>query len=213
MHEQFWHERWEKRQIGFHEGKPNELLVKYLSALNLNYNERIFLPLCGKTVDIAWLLSQGYRIAGAELSELAIQELFEDLKIKPQVTSLAQLKHYSAPNLDIFVGNIFNLSTELLGKVDAIYDRAALVALPPEMRTLYTEHLVKITNCAPQLLIVFEYPQGSMQGPPFSIAQEEIEAHYSSLYDMTLLNSTQNYRSLRATTGVSENLWLLKKKN
>ena len=83
-------------------------------------------------------------IVGAELSELAIDELFNDLGITPTISSVGALAHYRAKDIDIFVGDIFDVSAEVLGLVDAVYDRAALVALPVNMRDQYTSHLMKI---------------------------------------------------------------------
>src|SRR6478609_8497293 len=182
MEPDFWIERWEKKQIGFHGNVPNRFLVQYFSKLSLVPGARIFLPLCGKTLDIHWLLSAGYKVVGAELSELAITQLFEELEIKPEITILTDLKHYQAPNIDIFVGDIFNVTPELLGQVNAIYDRAALVALPTEMRVKYTRHLIELATRAekvlPQLLICFEYDPSIETGPPFSITEQEIKQHY-----------------------------------
>jgi hypothetical protein len=127
MEHSFWHERWESGRIGFHQGKPNKLLLAHFDALGLADRSRVFLPLCGKTRDIAWLLSQGYRVAGAELSELAIRQLFEELGVEPVISNLGQFKRYSATDIEIFVGDIFSLTAELLGPVDAVFDRAALV--------------------------------------------------------------------------------------
>jgi thiopurine S-methyltransferase len=145
----FWHQRWAKNEIGFHEPKANPLLVTHFNKLSLPKGGRVFVPLCGKTLDIAWLLSQGYRVAGAELSEVAISQLFADLGVEPQISTIGALTYYRRPDLDIFVGNLFDLSGGVLGAVDAVYDRAALVALPESMRARYTAHLVEITNRAP----------------------------------------------------------------
>lgn len=175
----FWINRWETNQIGFHLSAANPLLVKHFNALSLPKGSRVFLPLCGKTLDIAWLLGQGHRVVGAELVEVAIIQLFEELGVKPEVKEVGKLKLYSAPHLDIFVGDIFNLDQKTLGKVDAVYDRAALVALPEEMRRKYTTHLKTITQQAPQLLITFEYDQSLFSGPPFSVNSEEIQRHYA----------------------------------
>lgn len=209
MDENFWHERWKTNNIGFHEGAPNPLLIKYFKELSLAKNSRIFLPLCGKTLDIPWLLSNGYRVAGAELSEIAIGQLFTELGVKPKISRVGEMDHYSAKNLDIYVGDIFNLSRERLGPVDAIYDRAALVALPTEMRQRYTAHLMQITNKAPQLLICFEYDQSLMEGPPFSVSNEEVNQHYRDSYDLTLLASIDMPGGLKGKCAAKENVWLL----
>ena len=102
MDPNFWHQRWEKNEIAFHEGKPNALLVHYLHELSLAKGRRIFLPLCGKTRDISWLLSNGYRVAGAELSQLAIEQLFMDLGLQPDISGVGKVQLWSATHIDIF---------------------------------------------------------------------------------------------------------------
>ncbi|MDP1658877.1 MAG: thiopurine S-methyltransferase [Methylotenera sp.] len=210
MDASFWHQKWEKNNIAFHENAANPLLVKHFRALSLAEGSRIFVPLCGKTRDIAWLLTHGYRIAGAELSKIAIVQLFTELGIEPKISSVGELEHYSATNIDIFVGDIFDLSGNMLGLVDAIYDRAALVALPLEMRNQYAAHLMQITNKARQLLICFEYDQSMMSGPPFSISNEEVNQHYVDSYELNLITGTNVLGGLKGKCAAIENVWLLK---
>ena len=205
----FWHQKWEKNEIAFHESAVNPLLVKHFNELSLVTGSQVFLPLCGKTLDIPWLLSNDYRVAGAELSKIAIEQLFAGLGVKPKISSIGEVDHYSANNIDLFVGDIFDLSSKLLGPVDAIYDRAALVALPEEMRNRYVAHLVEVTDRAPQLLICYEYDQNLMEDPPFSISNEEVKQHYSAVYNLTLLANTIVSGGLKGTFA-KEHVWLLK---
>jgi thiopurine S-methyltransferase len=187
MEADFWHTRWENAQIGFHEGEVNRMLAAHLDTLSIGPGSRIFLPLCGKTRDIAWLLSKGFRVVGAELSEIAVQQLFDELPLMPEVTQTGPLKRYAAKGIDILVGDIFDLTPEVLGPVDAVFDRAALVALPSEMRGRYTHHVATITQRAPQLLVTFEYDQSVMNGPPFSLTESEVRDRYDASYNITLL--------------------------
>ncbi|OIR02518.1 thiopurine S-methyltransferase [mine drainage metagenome] len=210
MQHEFWHQKWNKNEIGFHLPEANPLLVKHLPTLQLDQGSRIFLPLCGKTLDIAWLLTQGYHVAGAELSSIAIEDLFSSLNLAPNIQQLGEVTHYSAPNLDMFVGDIFAVSPAMLGTVDAVYDRAALVALPEEMRKRYTAHLMTLTNNAPQLLICFEYDQAQHAGPPFSICADEINQHYQASYDLTLLASEEVAGGLKGKCAATEHVWRLK---
>lgn len=209
MDTNFWQQKWEANEIAFHRSETHPLLEKYFNELSLTEQSRIFLPLCGKTLDIAWLLSKGYRVAGAELSKIAIDQLFIDLQIEPKITRVGEVDHYSAKDIDIFVGNIFDLSGEMLGHVDAIYDRAALVALPEEMRHKYSAHLMEITKRAPQLLICFDYDQSLMDGPPFSVSNEEVAEHYKDKYQLTLLASLDMPDGLKGVSA-KEIVWLLK---
>jgi len=209
MDEYFWQQRWEKNEIAFHEAQANRHLVKYFSDLSLEKGSRVFLPLCGKTLDIPWLLNQGYRVAGAELSKIAIAQLFKELGVNPEISELDKIARYSAKNIDIFVGNIFDLSAPVLGPVDAIYDRAALVALPQNMRPRYAAHLAELSHKAPQLLICYEYDQNLMSGPPFSIGSVEVHQLYSDRYELTLLDSMASLGGLKGCAA-KENIWLLK---
>jgi thiopurine S-methyltransferase len=210
MQPDFWHERWQSNQIGFHLPEANPLLVKHFSALQLSAGACVFLPLCGKTLDIAWLLAQGFRVVGAELSQIAIEDLFKQLNLTPNITQKNDITHFSAANIDLFVGDIFKLTPEMLGKVDAIYDRAALVALPDEMRKAYTAHLMALTHSAPQLLICFEYDQSTHVGPPFSISADEVKQHYQTHYDLTLLASETMADGLKGKYPATEQVWQLK---
>lgn len=210
MDANFWHNKWEKNEIAFHQNEANPLLVKYCAELPLRKGSRVFLPLCGKTLDMPWLLSRGFCVAGAELSKLAVEQLFAGLGVEPKISSAGKLERYSAQHIDIYVGDIFDLTGDTLGVVDAIYDRAALVALPQTMRNRYTAHLTAITNKAPQLLITFEYDQSLMEGPPFSVSSEEVNQHYRGCYDVAPLASVDVPGGLKGQCVAKENVWLLK---
>lgn len=212
MEHSFWHQKWSKNEIGFHQNKPNPLLARHLDTLSLREGSRIFLPLCGKTLDIGWFLSKGYKVAGAELSQLAIEQLFGELEIEPEVVKTTSFKHYHAENIDMFVGDIFDLTGDMLGPVDAVYDRAALVALPEEMRISYARHLIEITKNAPQLLVSLEYDPDLMKGPPFSVGDAEVKAHYADRFKVTLLEKADVTGALKGNMPVHQSIWLLENK-
>ncbi len=209
MEKEFWHDKWQKNEIAFHENKPNSFLEKNIDRLVNNSNRRIFVPLCGKTLDISWLLSNGYSVVGCELNQSAIDQLFSELGTIPRITRVDNFIHYSAENIDIFVGDVFELSYDLLGEVNGVYDRAALVALPIEMRRRYTKKIVEVTKAAPQLLIVFEYDQSLIDGPPFSITREEIKAHYREAYSINLIEKITAEGGIRGECPGLECGWLL----
>ncbi len=208
MQAEFWHQRWASNQIGFHESAVNPLLVAHIDALALSKDARVFLPLCGKTVDIDWLLARGVRVAGIELSELAVHQLFERLGVAPAITRSGGLERRSAANLDIFVGDFFALTAASLGAVDAVYDRAALIALPAEMRTRYVTHMESITAGAPQLLVTLDYDQAKLNGPPFSVSAAEVQSVYGARRP-TLLASHDVVGGLKGSCPATENAWLL----
>lgn len=210
MEKTFWQQRWETNDIPFHEQGSNRLLVKYFDRLELAKGARVFVPLCGKTIDISWLLAHGYSVAGAELSEIAVRQLFEEMGIKPTITKTGKLERYSARNIDIFLGDIFDVQGDMLGTIDAVYDRAALVALPEDMRKKYTAHLMAVTHKAPQLLICYHYNQNELPGPPFSVNADEVKQHYAKTYDAQLLESADIKGGLKGKCAATENMWLLK---
>src|SRR5262245_35520071 len=210
MDASFWHQRWEKNETAWHEGKANSLLVTSFKELSLAKGRRIFVPLCGKTLDISWLLSHGYRVAGAELSQIAIEQLFMNLGVQPEISRVGELEQWSAKDLDIFVGDIFALSRKTLGPVDAIYDRAALVAFSEDKRNQYTAHLTEMTGKAPQLLICYDYDQSLMEGPPFSMSDKEVDRHYRGNYDLTLIVSTDVSGGLKGKCPAKETVWFLR---
>ena len=212
MDPEFWHQRWEENNIGFQEREANPLLVDYFSKLSLTKGSRVFLPLCGKTMDIAWLLSNGYRVVGAELSDIAIAQLFTGMGVSPEISTSGKITHYRHKGLEIFGGDIFNLSGDVTGPVDAVYDRAALVALPRETRQRYTKHLIDLTDAAPQLLICYEYDQSRMDGPPFSVTHDEIVRHYRDHYEFAQLVSSNVPGGLKGKCMARENVWLLTKR-
>lgn len=210
MQSSYWHEKWANRQINFHRSEPNSHLVDNLARLELPGGSRLFVPLCGKTRDIAWLLKRGYRVGGVELVETAVEGLFEELGVAPEITSTGAARHYRAPDLDIFVGDFFALSAEALGPVDAVYDRAALVALPQEMRERYAAHLIALTGAAPQLLVTYVYDQNLVNGPPFAVHREEVHHHYSDRYEINLIASNEVDGGLKGRCPAREDVWMLR---
>ncbi|WP_394559796.1 thiopurine S-methyltransferase [Aquipseudomonas alcaligenes] len=210
MEHDFWHSRWASGQIGFHLPSANPLLTRHFAALDLTPGSRVLLPLCGKSLDIAWLLDAGHPVVGVELSELAVQQLFAELGCTPRITRVnADLQSYETDGLTLFVGDIFTLSRALMGPVAAIYDRAALVALPPTMRQRYANHLAEISARAPQLLISFDYDQSQLPGPPFAVPASELAQLYGSHYRLQQLASQPLEGGLKGQCPATEVVWYL----
>lgn len=210
MHHDFWHQRWQTKQIGFHLPETNPLLVAHFASLNLRPGARVFLPLCGKTLDMAWLLAQGYRVVGAELSPIAIEDLFKHLNLTPTITDWGDIRHYHVDNLELWGGDIFNVTPAMLGAVDAVYDRAALIALPEPMRSHYAQHVVNLSHRAPQLLIALEYDQSLQAGPPFSVHSDLIAQYYANNYVLHLLGEAEVIGGLKGGCAAIEKVWHLR---
>ncbi|NDV90989.1 thiopurine S-methyltransferase [Alteromonas sp. 345S023] len=190
MEHSFWHSKWESNQIGFHEPQGNALLLAHASTLLQPANPRVFVPLCGKSKDVGWLASKGCEVIGAELSALAITQLFDELNITPKVTELKHTTLYQGLNITVFQGDIFSLSANDIGNITGVYDRAALVALPQSLRERYSAHIRAITDNAPQLLITFEYDQTQLPGPPFCVSESMVSSLYNDYYEIALLSAT-----------------------
>jgi len=209
MDPNFWHQRWEKNQIGFHESDGNTLLKRYFEATKLAKQARIFVPMCGKTRDIAWLLDHGFEVIAVELNESAVIALFEDLGATPSVTQQAPFTCYSAPSINVLVGDFFELTATHISQIDAIYDRAALVAMPEDLRRKYAQHLCEISANSKQLLITFEYDQTLLKGPPFSVSEEYVQQYYHQYYDITRLYHDKVAGGFRGLEEVYESVYLL----
>ena len=209
MEASFWHAKWEKSEIGFHQDDVNPLLLEHFGALSLPAGSRVFVPLCGKTRDILWLLESGYRVVGVELSRVAVDQLFAEMELQPAISRTGPLTRFAVEDLDIYCGDIFDLTGSELGQIDAVYDRAALVALPVAMRQRYADHLAAVTGRARQLLIAYEYDQSLQEGPPFAVSADEIRLLYSSHYKPTLLASTEVAGGLRGKCPATEHVWQL----
>lgn len=212
MHHDFWHQRWQTQQIGFHLNEVNPFLLAHAHALGLQPGQRIFVPLCGKTLDIHWLLAQGFAVVGVELSTLAVEALFAALALTPEIVQAGTLTRYRTPHLEVFQGDFFALDASQLGAVHAIYDRAALIALPADMREQYRQHLIDITRAAPQLLISLAYDQSLAAGPPFSVSKQAVRAYYAADYMLTELASMTQAKGFKGQYPAEETAWLLASK-
>ena len=112
----------------------------------------------------------------------------------------------------MYCGDFFALTLEQLGTIDVVYDRAALVALPQDMRKQYSQRLCSLTPGAKQLLVTFEYDQSLIGGPPFAIPSEEIQQNYSKYCTISLLHSEALEGGLKGKVPAVENLWSLTSK-
>lgn len=209
MDREFWQKRWRQNMISFHEGRENALLSQSVHRLNLKPGDRIFVPLCGKAADLDWLVAQGFEVMGIELHQAAVEEVFQRMGLDPEVSRLDTLTRFKTDTIELFAGDFFELHSDLLGHVDAIYDRAALVALPPEMRQAYAEHLKALTNGEPQLLICFDYDQRQMDGPPFAVNEAEIVKLYGNRYKHERAAMADIAGPLSQRCSGSEIAWLL----
>ena len=219
MNPEFWQTRWQEKRIGFNQSDVNPLLIKYFSELNLPVGSRIFVPLCGKSIDMVWLAHQGFDVVGIELVESAAQEFFIEQAISYTViehSKQTDIKCYQGEiagrTIDLWVADIFTLSADDIGHVDAVYDRAALIAMPAELRTQYSQQVINLSQNAPQLLLTLNYDQNERAGPPFSISQEQVQQYYGNDYQMNKLEEEPSTLNAAPEMAVTEPVWLLSQK-
>jgi thiopurine S-methyltransferase len=180
LQHEFWLDRWRMGQIGFHQSAVDRHLKQFWPQLGLASNSRAFVPMCGKSLDLLWLRDRGHCVAGVELSAVALASFCMEHGIPSRRRILHDFEVYESAKLQLFCGDFFSLTPELLGSVSAIYDRAALIAWPPELREAYVQHMSVLTAPGTKtLLVAMEYPQAQMTGPPFSIGTDDIDRLYT----------------------------------
>jgi thiopurine S-methyltransferase len=181
----FWLERWRTAQIGFHQAAVDRHLKAYWPLLKLPAGSQVFVPLCGKSLDLMWLRTLGHAVTGVELSPVAVQSFLMEHGIPARRRVLSGFDVYEADGLRLFCGDYFKLTPALLGSMSAVYDRAALISWTPAAREPYVEHLTSLTGPGTQtLLIAVEFPQEQMSGPPFPVTRDAIEQLYADHYSI-----------------------------
>ncbi|MEW8287587.1 MAG: thiopurine S-methyltransferase [Candidatus Thiodiazotropha endolucinida] len=211
-----WLQRWQDNNIGWHHTEFNQHLLSHWHALYLPQGSLVLAPLCGKSRDMAWLASQGYRIRGIELSPLAVEAFFEEQALDPSIETRGSFECWCDGPYEIYCGDIFDLEQLDNSDVDAVYDRASLVALNPQQRTRYARMLLHMLPMQSKvLLITMEYPQGEMEGPPFSVSDDEVSTLFSErfsiqhLHSLNILQDTERYLD-RGVSHMLEHVYLLK---
>jgi thiopurine S-methyltransferase len=191
VEEEFWLDRWKRQETAFHQQEVNPTLREHWAGLGVAAKAPVFVPLCGKSGDMTWLRAHDHPVVGVELSELAAAAYFEENGLAPERHRQGSFEVMEAGGVRILCGNFFDLSADDLAGVTAVYDRAALVALPPDLRARYAEHMAAILPAGTRMLLVtLEYPQEEMQGPPFSVPAEEVDRLYGRFGDVEALGRT-----------------------
>ncbi len=188
MQPEFWHKRWQSNQIGFHLPQVNPYLQRFWPQLGLEEGARVLVPLCGKSLDLLWLAQEGHEVLGIELSEKAIEDFFEEHQFDPDVSVQGPFKVYRAGSIELWCGDFFDVTAGDVADCAGVYDRAALIALPPAMREQYAAHLKRIlSKDALGLLITLDYDQAQKDGPPFAVLDEEVQRLFGSVWSLKIL--------------------------
>jgi thiopurine S-methyltransferase len=216
MNAEFWHERWKNGRTGFHQSEANRYLVQYWDRLSVGVGEKVFVPLCGKSVDMLWLRGQGYEVIGTEWSPIAVRDFFEENGLEAEQSKQGEFERWEGEGVTLLCGDEFKLTASDLDGVGAVYDRAALIALPPEMRGVYVDHLHEIVPLGTKsLLVTIDYPQHQHSGPPFSVPDGEVRALFKTGFEIEDIVSedvlTDNGRFAGRVDYLNETAYLITK--
>jgi thiopurine S-methyltransferase len=201
MDTDFWLERWTRNEIGFHQKQINEYLIEYWPRLDLDRSTTVFVPLCGKTLDMRWLREHaGHPVLGIELARSACRDFFTEWNVAPTVTLQRRFEAFDARGIKLLCGDFFDLQADDMTAVGAVFDRAALIALPPDMRTRYARKLRDMLPAKTAILLIApDYAQHEMSGPPFAVGEEEIRKLFAGcaiekLAEVDVTNAPDNAR-------------------
>lgn len=188
MDADYWKSRWQRGETGWHRDEVMPLLQKHWPALTPQRRGKVLLPLSGKTLDMPWLASQGHPVLGIELSAQAIDEFFSEHGLNDNIIDTRDGPLHRAGDIAILEADAFEVDTGTLTGIRYVYDRAALIALPPELRQRYVDTLyARLPVGTSVLLITLEYPQHEKDGPPFSVSEDEVHSLFSPAWQISLL--------------------------
>lgn len=218
MEHEVWRERWETGRTAWHQADVHPVLAERWGTLGLPADATVFVPLCGASIDMVWLAERGHHVVGSELSEIAIRKFFEHVGLDPEARSVGELTRFAAGPYELWCGDHFELTADALAGAAAVYDRASLVALPPETRRRYAAHLAEVlAPGAVSFLLTFVYDQAEMDGPPFSVPATEVDELFGAAFDVARhVDDEVADRNAdlvaRGLSGVSEELHVLRRR-
>ncbi len=190
MERDFWLERWENNQIGFHQAEFSPYLKEHWPQIAESQDCQVFVPMAGKTLDMIWLANFGHKVTGVELSELAVDAFFDENNLPVEKSQVGEHIRHSAGNIELLCGDYFKISAEDTANVKAVYDRASMIAMPPALRTQYAAHMAQLLKPGTKVLLIsMEYAGGDMQGPPFSVTEKEVHELFDDNFEVTLLQT------------------------
>lgn len=215
---EFWLERWQEGDIGWHHQEINSHLLAHWHTLGVGPDTRVFVPMCGKSRDMVWLVQQGHSIVGVEISEIAVDGFFSDRGLIPERTNLGPFQQLQAEGYRLLCGDIFQLRPDHLREIGAVYDRASLVALDAQHRQAYARLLADLlpAGCA-VLLVAMDYPQEEMPGPPYSVPEADVYTLFerdfliTHLHELDLLKDTARYAH-QGLSRLFEHIYMLRRR-
>jgi thiopurine S-methyltransferase len=175
MNNQFWIDRWAENRIGFHRDGIQPLLEKHWLGIARGGTGRVLVPMCGKSHDLTWLAARGHQVVGVELSHVAARSFAQEHGLEFQVVEDPPFTRMQSETIELLVGDFFDLTPGRAGRFGLVYDRAALIALPPERRPAYVMKVKEMLDRDGHvLLITIEWDLEPDVGPPWGVGEAEV---------------------------------------
>jgi len=232
-----WHGRWEELKLGWQMEEVHPIVLKYgdRRRQELVVNEscdassqsagggdddakiRWLFPLCGKTVDMAYLAKKETtdEVVGVDGIRRALEEFSKshpDLNMQWETTTpLSDEESFpvsherlKGDSVTLLKGDFFALTTEIAGgHFDVVLDRASMVAIDPSLRAQYVATLGRLVRPGGRILLVtVEKRTGDAQaiikGPPYSINEVDVRRLYESqkwVESVTLLEEIDQFKA------------------
>lgn len=213
----FWTQRWEQGLTAWNQASVHPTLIERWDDAGVAPGSDVFVPLCGSSIDMAWLADRGHRVIGCELSEIGVRQFFDTVDLAPSTTTVGESVLFEAGPYRLWCGDLFALPGDAIAQVGGVYDRASLIALPDELRRRYAEFMAaRVPVDATTLLLTFVYDEREMDGPPFSVDIDEVRRLYSPAFDVELLSDDEVLErnddlAARGLSGLSEQALLLRR--
>jgi len=218
MEPDFWIEGWQLGRTGFDQAEPHRWLSTHWPTVGVATDATVLVPLCGKSVDMVWLAEHGHQVIGVEVSELAVDGFFEMVGLVPEIETVGPLSVYRAGPYELWRGDLFEVPATVFDRVDVVYDRASIVALPTDIRRRYANTLTaQLRPDAPWYLVAFTYDQAQMEGPPFSVTLAEIDELFAeefaieTIVDESAIERSESLKG-RGLTEIHETLSILRRR-
>jgi thiopurine S-methyltransferase len=218
MDKAFWQERWQRGDTAFHQPHIHDQLKRLWPAAEVEKGSTVFVPLAGKSRDMVWLADQGHKIIGVELSEIAVADFFAEQALTPERKNAGRFEISMRDPYTLLRGDIFDLDASTLQDVAAVYDRAALVAFPPDLQPKYAAKLMEVVPPQAKIFLVsLDYPKDEIPGPPFATSRDDVHVLFGAAFSIELLESrdglvASDNLQKRGVTRLDETAYLLRRR-
>jgi len=189
-----WNQRWVDKRTGWHRGEVNPTLEKYFPS---SEKPTCFFPLCGKTLDMIWVAQKGCQVRGAEFSQLAIDQFFEENKIANKEENAFIQSTESSFDIALKQGDFFEYPDNQ--KFELIFDRGSMVAVNPKDREKYAQKIKTLLKSDGKVLLsaISRDEEHLKNGPPFHLTVDDVKNAYEKIgMKVSVLGSYEDRSSI-----------------